>query len=1467
MATIDRKVVKMEFDGSNFEAGVRRTGGLLDTLKQKLGFRGVSDGLKSVGQHLTGLRFGAAQDGVRGLASSFEALRVIGTGALLDIGSRLSQMATSTLKSTFLDPINQGFSEYELKLNSIQTILANTAHKGENLGTVTTYLDELNRYADQTIYNFAEMTKNIGLFTAAGVDLGPATSAIKGLSNVAALSGANSQQAASAMYQMSQAMSSGTIKLMDWNSLVNNNMGGERIQEALKTTARVHGVAIDDMISKNGSFRDSLQEGWLSAEIFTETMTALTGDLSEEQLRQMGYSAEQAKMMYELGQTAKASATDIKTFSQLLSTIGEEVGSGWAESFEIIFGNLEESKQLWTSVGGVIQDFIGRTTDARNAILQTWKDLGGRTALLNGFKNIFTAISRVLAPIGSLMKGLFPPQMGANLASLSKGFEWLTSKLILSAEASENIGKFFEAIGKIIRLVATIVVGAGGLIVSVFKAIWDAIPDWSGIFTAPIGAIGRAVNSMTAWVDSVLASGVVTERLGGIFQTVGGWISAAVDSIRGSAGSLGGSFKALYDQTASGVQGFLQWADVGERVRVVFEWLGSAITKVAAGIAGAVGVFVLGATDLSTGADNLGKVVASGVGNGANEASSRLQAVLNWAQQAKQSLSGVFDWVGRFFANAWKGIASLFGKIGTEIANVDLRYAFERALGYALTIISGKSMLQISQGLGKYFQGIGDAAQGFGQVMNNAASAIQTFQNAARADMILKIAAALALLAASLWVISRIPMAEAGISLGIMAGAMLTATAAMKLASGLDIKGMVAFGVGFGAVSLGLMMMGKAMGSLESVDWNAASIAISIIATLTASLAVIGKTITAQAGQMAAQALVMVGIAYALKQIGEAIAMIGGLDTAAVVKGTTAISVALLGMMGVLRAAQGQAGGAAVLISMALAIHLLGAAVTAFGLLPIPVLIQGGAAVLTFMAGMMAFSAVSKSMTGVAASLIALGIAINLLVPPLIALGLLPIPVLVQGLIAVGAALTMFALAVTAMSGSFAGAAAIIAISVALNLLVPPIITLGLTPISVLATGLIAIAAALGLLAGAALLLAPAVPPLLGLAGAIALLGAGAAAAGLGMLAFSAGLATMVALGSAGILVLGQAITAFVAMLPQIAKGLALALVDFIRVIGDYSPEIFEAFTKMLKGLIKTATDILPDLERFLRSLLDKLIRLLIDYIPKLADGAMKMAIAIVDRFAQNIGPLADKGTDAIVNLLDAIGRNTPRIVDAIVRLAKTIIKTLVDTLLGGLGELGKAALDIGKNIVDGIGKGIGSVGNVIKDKLMNMARDAWSSVKGFLGIQSPSRLMAYAGEMIMLGMEQGLERNTKRPVDKMREAVEKIADEVDGVDDWNPVIKPVLDFSGLRDVRGQITGLLPENLAMPYWFQHSQNPSQARLSALEDALAQLAEKPSVNVNYNQSITSPKPIDEGLVYRETNSLTARLRRDLVASRI
>ena len=365
--TIDSKVVEMKFDNKDFEANVKNSLSTLDKLKEKLNFKGASSGLESIQKASNKMNFSGAINGAEGLSVKFSALQVAGMTAISNITTSLMSLSKNLINTFAVQPKTQGFEEYELKMGSVQTIMAST---GETIGTISNYLDELNTYADKTIYSFSDMTTNIGKFTNAGVSLDKAVAAIQGISNEAALSGANTNEASRAMYNFAQALSAGYVKLIDWKSIENANMATVSFKnELIETAAELgtlekqadgtykvittngSGSSMQSTISATQNFNDSLEYQWMTTDVLVKTLNNYADETTA------------------IGKKAYAAATEVKTFSMMMDTLKESAGSGWATTFELIFGNFTQAKALWTELTNSFDTVISSLSNARNSFL------------------------------------------------------------------------------------------------------------------------------------------------------------------------------------------------------------------------------------------------------------------------------------------------------------------------------------------------------------------------------------------------------------------------------------------------------------------------------------------------------------------------------------------------------------------------------------------------------------------------------------------------------------------------------------------------------------------------------------------------------------------------------------------------------------------------------------------------------------------------------------------------------------------------------------------------------------------------------------------------------------------------------------------------------------------------------------------------------------------------------------------
>ena len=516
--TIDERVVSMEFDNSHFEKNVRTTMSTLDKLKQSLNLGGASKGLERVNSAASRFKSTGLGSAVEAVGLKFNAMYSTADQALRNITNSAINAGKRIVSALTIDPVKTGLQEYETKINAIQVIKANT--RGINtMDEITDALDELNTYADKTIYNFAQMTSNIGKFTAQGLDVKEAANAVKGMANLAAASGASAEDMSRATYQMSQALSS-SIRLQDWNSLRTANMATTQLKNTLIDLAKVHGIAIDDMIAKEGDFEHTLSSGWLTGDMFTEAMNIYSGIYSEAELKSMGFTESQISNFKDLAQTAESAATEVKTFSQLWDVLKETAQSGWTQSWEYIIGDFETAKKDLTKAQIVLSDLLNKSAEARNEVLKEWNNAGGRDDLIESLKNIYKGIESIVVPLKESFQEIFPPMTAEKLLKITKAIHDFTAKLKLSDSQSEKLKSTFKGLFSIVKVGVNILSG-------LLKGILKVVGSLSGFanLTLDIGA------SFGEWATNISESIIKTNIFGKAIDKVSEFLSKASNKI------------------------------------------------------------------------------------------------------------------------------------------------------------------------------------------------------------------------------------------------------------------------------------------------------------------------------------------------------------------------------------------------------------------------------------------------------------------------------------------------------------------------------------------------------------------------------------------------------------------------------------------------------------------------------------------------------------------------------------------------------------------------------------------------------------------------------------------------------------------------------------------------------------------------------------------------------------------------
>lgn len=697
----------MKFDNKQFESAVSTTMGTLDKLKEKLGFKGSTKGLEEIQKAAKNVDMNGLASGIEAVRVKFSALEVMGITALTRIANTAINTGERMAKALTIDPIRTGFQEYETQIGAIQTILANTQSKGSSLQDVNMALAELNTYADKTIYNFTEMTRNIGRFTAAGVDLDKSVSAIKGISNLAAVSGSTSQQASSAMYQLSQALAAGRVNLMDWNSVVNAGMGGELFQNALKRTATHMGKNVDAIIAKYGSFRESLTQGeWLTTEVLTETLTQLSGAYTKADLIAQGYTEKQAKEISQLAETAVSAATEVKTFTQLWDTLKEAAQSGWTQSWQLIIGDFGEAKELLTGINKVVSDMLNASADARNKVLSEGLSTGWKQLLDQGIsdeelyrdtiklvaKDHGIAIDEMIEKTGSFEKSLKKGWITGDI--LAESLDKMTAKVIgMSAEQRKAAGYTSEQVEKLKEL---------------NKAVKDGTIDLDDFAKKMKMASGREniIKGLQNIFNSLLdVIKPIKEAFSDIFPPMTG---DQLYKITESFKELTEKLK-VSDQTASNLKNtFRGLFAVLDIVKEGITWIAK-IGTTAIGTSGSILGAVLNVTSamgnfLVTVRD---AVKESGIFSGVGQI---IIGILNGMSSAIGMLTGQTGKITGVFSFAWKEISKAIGWVkdsfGDLFSFVSQNVTFNdflNALASGSIIIAAEKLFEVLDSISEYF--------------------------------------------------------------------------------------------------------------------------------------------------------------------------------------------------------------------------------------------------------------------------------------------------------------------------------------------------------------------------------------------------------------------------------------------------------------------------------------------------------------------------------------------------------------------------------------------------------------------------------------------------------------------------------------------------------------------------------------------------------------------------------------------
>lgn len=1303
--TIDERVVEMRFDNKQFESNVQTSLSTIEKLKKSLDMDGATKGLESIDSTAKKVDMSGLGSAVETVKTRFSALEVMAVTALANITNSVVNTGKQMLRSLTIEPIADGFNEYELTLNAIQTTMAGT---GKTAKEVETQLKKLDEYADKTVYSSADMFNNLPKFTNAGVEIEQATTAMVGISNATALAGGDARQASIAFYNLGQAIGTGYLSRMDYNSINNAGIATMEWKNQMVEAALAAGTLTEagDGLYKAGNktftlqqlFIDGLQEQWAT----TDVMMKVFQDYGDETT--------------EIGAKAYSAAQDLRTFSMMMDSLKATAGTGWKDTWQILFGDLDEAKELWTELGNVIGGFISAQADARNEMLQGWKDLGGRTKLIEALKNAFEGVQSVIKPIYEAFREIFPPTTAQQLYDITENLRKFTANLKLSDTASANLKSTFKGLFAILDIVK-----------QAFSAIFTAIRPLFGGF----GTLGDGILGFTGGIGDAIVAFDEFIKTSGAFQKVGEGIATVIQTIMTALSTLKNKIKEKFESA-----NFELFHSLLERIHERMTQVGEAAGEMKSGVIVAFEV--------------IGEALAN--------------------CQFVQLLSAVWNAV----KTIGSGIVKILGELGSSLA----KNLGEANFSGIIDLLNGISFGAIAVGITKFvgtfrkaIEDIGSFKESFIGILDSVRGCFEAYQTQLQAGTLLKIASAIAILTASLIALSLVDSEKLNVALGaitVLFAELLASMAVFNKISG-QATGVMKSVTAMLGIATAVLILASALKKIADLDAKQLTTGLIGVAGLTAMMVAAAKAMSSNSKTIIKGATQMVIFAAAIKILASVCEQLAKLDWNQLAKGLVGVGVLLAEVSLFLRTAKFSGKSittATGIVILSAAIKVLASACKDFGemkwedigkgLASIAVLlaevtaftkltgnakhvISTGVALIAIGAAMKIFASAVKDFSGMqwdeiarglvamAGALVAVTIAVNFMPKNMIGIGTGLIAVsaallilanalnqmgsmsweeIAKGLITLGGAMAILAIGLNAMTGTLAGSAALLVAASALLVLTPVLAILGAMSWSSIVKGFVTLAGAFAILGVAGAVLTPLVPSILALSGSLALIGvavvgigAGLALAGAGLSALAVGLTALAATGTAGATAIVASLTVIItgvaALIPAIVAKIGEAIVEFCKVIADSAGAIGEA----VKAVVLMLVDVL------------------VECVPAIADGALKLIAGVLEALVEYTPSIVDSIFQFLIAVLEGVAKNLPSLIQAAVDVLMAFFSGIVgalkgidtETLLKGIVGIGllaaiMAALSAVAALVPGAMLGVLGMGAVIAELALVLA-------------------------------------------------------------------------------------------------------------------------------------------------------------------
>lgn len=1225
--TIDRNVVEMEFDNSRFESNVKTSMNTLEKLKSSLNFEKATGSLNTFEKAVGKLDFSPLANGIQTIEARFGIMEAVALSAISNITNRIVNMGIQMVKSLSTDLIDDGFSKYEMKTQGVQTIVNAT---GKSMDEVSAVMEKLNWFTDETSYNFVDMVSNIGKFTSAGVDLELAVTAMQGIATEASLSGQGINEASRAMYNFAQAIGTGVVRLMDWRSIENANMATQEFKSQIIESAMALGTltkASDGTLrTLKGNevsvtnFTAAMSDNWFTSEVLIDSLqhygsvanevykyateNALTASEAMEEMLEKGIISSEM-----LGFRAFRAAQEAKTLTEAIASVKDAVGTGWMTTFELVFGNYEEAKVLWTDLANRLYDIFAEGGNARNEMLKEWKELasGGREEFIGGLYSILDGIEWRINAVKDAFHDIFPPMTAERLAEIVSHFRDLTDRFgAASVKQLDNWKRAFRGIFSLVDIGAHLVKTLIGYINP------NIFTKFSGLLSDTAGGIGDWIYNLDQWIKTnrtfekaieftiskvqILLDHVKT--VPAIFRNAIDWLNKVSESLLGLS----------MDDIIANVAYKLRYAGMllSDTVDALKKVGKNGFSKVAEDIS-------KGFKPVSILVDGLGIVLRAGY---------------NLIKSFLPAIGSLIGTLGRYIRDLGSLLIEAF-------ENADFEKVMEAVNSGILATIG----IQIARAFNafdgaifsvKNFIGVGNTLKGTLGEVNGFLSAMSTNISA---DILLKIAGAIAILAASIYTLSRIEVDRLAIATASIVAMFNELSVTMASINKLGDMGKGNSVIKMAAAVFVLATALKSLAKLPVANLIAGTVVITAIFT---EIAIFEKVLSKTGLVKGTGALI--GLATGILVLSSAVKVLASIPYGPMLAGLGALTAILTELLVFekVMSDSGFAKGTSTLLGLAVAVTVLAGAVKLFATMSWEELARGMTGFTAILAELVIFEKLlsDNGTAKGAASLIGLSVALGTLAVVLRTIGSMNVGNLMTGLIGLAGLLTVvgvFSEGMSKIKGATVTAGTLLIFSSALLVMAGAMKVFATMSIGEMAATLLFLAGSLATFALAAVMLEGATKTILALSGAFVLFGVGVFAFGTGLVAISAGLAAL-------------------------AGSVDVVVVAIIKIVKD----LIVAIPYLVTELAKSLTTALPAIVDLIVVTILALVRGIRDTIPETVVILVDLLVTVLKVLADNIGTVIVEALRVISALLYGIAAGLPDIFESFMAVFQSIVQGLV---------------------------------------------------------------------------------------------------------------------------------------------------------------------------------------------------------------